>query len=570
MLFQEFLTNILLDALKAVINKKKILITNQLNNEFNIEIPQNSNFGDLSTNIAMVNSRLLHSSPGDLAENIVEELSNIDVFKKLEIKNPGFINIFFEDRFWHKQLDYLMKLKGYNYNCKKKNICLEFVSANPTGLMHIGHARGAVLGDTLASILELVGHNVTREYYINDAGEQIKRLEKTILFYLKKNTLSNEFTDDLYPGDYLKKISKKVTGDSNYSIENKNVDLKKMVVDFVMDDIKKDLKSLRIKFDNFASEKKIADKKNVENLKNKLKELKLAYFGYQEKPKKIKDKDWTKEKHFIFSSKKFGDDCDRALIKPNNEITYFMSDIIYHQSKLDRNYDLLLNIWGVDHFGYIKRLKSALTSLNPTKEYEFEIKLTALVNLMKNKKHIKMSKRSGNYITIRDVIEEVGVDVLRFMMISRNADKKIDFDFEIFLQKNKDNPVFYVQYAYARCKSILKISKQFLKKDVDFEKVNLSYLVLDEEKLLIKILANYYNVINSSAKYFEPHRITNYLYELSRVFHSYWGLGNQDKKKRILVNNFEVSLARLALIKTISQIINDALNLLKINCPESM
>ena len=328
-----------------------------------------------------------------------------------------------------------MKIKKkFNYDIKSKKICLEYVSANPTGLMHIGHARGAVLGDTLSSILKEVGHKVTDEYYVNDAGEQINKLLNTINFYLENECKFDEdLPESLYPGDYLKNIAKSLQKNKQSMLpENFN----EKVVDCILDDIKDDLKILKVNHKNFISEKKLSTHNKVSNLKKKLLDMKIAYYGFQEKPKNTTNEEWDKQKQFLFCSKKFGDDSDRALIKPNGNLTYFMSDILYHQNKIKRNFDLLINIWGVDHFGYVKRLKNALKAINK-KEVQIQIKLTALVNLLKNNTKIKMSKRSGNYITMREVLKDVGVDAIRFIMVSRNADKKIDFDLDVFLKKNK-------------------------------------------------------------------------------------------------------------------------------------
>ncbi len=570
MFFQDLLKQKLSLILENLISKNDLCNLKLDVSNFNVEISQKKEFGDVSTNIAMVYSKFFKLPPISLADLIIIELKEIDEIKRTEILKPGFINIFFTNNFWHNQLRFLIGISNYEYGFKKKKICLEYVSANPTGLMHIGHARGAVLGDTLASILEEVGHHVTREYYINDAGEQINKLEKTISYYLdsKKDDKKLKVPENIYPGVYLENLSKLMSKKIKEYTQNNN-QFRNDIVKLIMKDIKKDLKELRINHDSFVSERLIATQDRIENLKKKLIKLKLAYYGFQEKPKNIDDKKWIKKKHFLFTSKKFGDDSDRALIKTNNELTYFMSDIIYHQEKINKKFDFLINIWGVDHFGYVKRLKSALSAINSDNKYDFEIKLTSLVNLMKKNQKIKMSKRSGDYVTLRDVIDEVGADVLRFMMISRNCDKKIDFDFEIFLQKNRDNPVFYVQYAYARCKSILKISKNNLNEE-KLKEIDLSYLILEDEKLLIKNLCNFYSIVKNAALYLEPHRITNYLYELSKIFHSYWGLGNQNKDKRIIVDDKNVSLSRLALVKTVSIIIKKSLDILKIDCPESM
>ena len=341
-----------------------------------------------------------------------------------------------------------------------------------------------------------------------------------------------------------------------------------------MEDIKKDLKKIKVLHHTFVSEKKISTKKNIDKLLDDLSKKDLSYHGYQDKPKSVSDENWKSEKQLLFKSKKLGDDSDRALLKPNGGLTYFISDIMYHQNKIERNFDFLINVWGVDHSGYVKRLKNAIKELNRDKLFVFEVKLTALVNLLERKKAVKMSKRAGSYVTLRDVVDKVGVDVLRFMMISRNADKKIDFDFEIVKNKTKDNPVFYVQYAYARCMSLINIFNQTFNlsfTDSNIEDKKLSDLNLVEEKILIRKLCNFFNIIISAANSYEPHKLTNYLFDLAKDFHAYWALGKLEPSKKIIVeNNFEISQERITLVFGISLIIKKGLGLLKINCPESM
>ena len=577
MLFQDYLKLEIFEIVKKLLDQKKIEINDLKNKNFSVEVSQKKEFGDLSSNVALVFSKFFKTKPEILANEILLELKKNSQISKIEVVKPGFINIFFLNSFWQSQLSTFIKLQGvFDYKIPKKNICIEYVSANPTGLMHIGHARGAVFGDTLSSILEEVGHNVTREYYINDAGEQIKKLKSTVNYHIN-NLLDNknevtDLPDDLYPGEYILNVAKKLITELSIvrdfdlkqirSLENK-------IISIIINDIKDDLKKVGVKHDKFTSEKKVSSKANVEKLKEKLIKSKLAYFGVQEKPKNIPEKDWKQEEQFLFCSKKFGDDSDRTLIKPNGEITYFMSDILYHQNKIERNYDELINVWGVDHFGYVKRLKSAINAINEDKKIELEIKLTSLVNLMKNNVKFKMSKRRGTYVTMREVIDKVGVDALRFMMNSRNADKTIDFDFQLLQQKNKENQVFYVQYAFARCMSILNSSKEnFKKKRLD--NFNLEFLDLHEEKMIIKYLCSFYNIIKGAAQNYEPHRITNFLYDLSKIFHYYWGLGNIDKNKRIISENFNITESRLALVKALSLTIKKGLSLLKINSPVSM
>ena len=459
------------------------------------------------------------------------------------------------------------KVNIYNYDIDKKKICIEFVSANPTGLMHIGHARGAVLGDVIASILEEVGNDVCREYYINDAGEQIKKLISTIKYHIDKKKTDN-LPSDLYPGEYLKEISHKLKLDSS----NKK-SLSDNVVNSVMKDIKYDLDSIQISHDRYISEKKLASEENITQLKDILKKLEISYLGYQDEPDSSNKTNWKKEKMLLFKSKQFGDDKDRALIKPNGELTYFMTDIIYHLNKIKREFDELINIWGADHSGYVSRLKNVIKQI-ANKEIRFEVLLTGLVNLYDDKMPIKMSKRSGTFITMREVVQKVGSDALRFMMISRDVNQTIDFDFKIVKKQNKDNPVFYVQYAYARCMSLIRIfEKTFDNKKTDFKDLdyNLENLVLSEEIDIIKTLSNFHNIILLSANYYEPHRVTNYLQTLARIFHNYWGLGRVDPNLKIIIEkNYELSKSRIFLVKSISEIIKKGLRILKISCPESM
>ena len=570
MFYHDLLKKELFNYINSEYSKKNIKEVPNLSS-FNIEIQSNKKFGDVSTNIAMVFAKAIGLPPRDLALKISKQMDKEKFIDKLEVEGPGFLNIFFKKSFWQDQLKvYLKNCNSFDYNIKKKNICLEFVSANPTGLMHIGHARGAVLGDTIASILEEVGHKVLREYYINDAGEQIKKLKKTINFHIKSKYNKKIKTDDqLYPGEYLKKISKKILSEklSDPMFENN-------IIKFIMNDIKDDLLKIKVVHDSYISEKECSSKKNIDEVLKKLDQKNLTYYGYQEKPKSSNNEKWERKKLLLFKSQKFGDETDRALVKSNGELTYFMTDIIYHQKKIDNKFDILLNIWGSDHSGYVKRLQSALAQLNKKEDYSFEIKLTSLVNLLNGKQVLKMSKREGNYVTLREVVEKVGSDVLRYMMISRSVDKKIDFDFEIVKSKSKDNPVFYIQYAYARCMSLISIYEKTFNtslNNIDFMKVNLSNLNQNEEIIMIIKVCNFFNVITKAAKFYEPHRIANYLLDVAKDFHAYWGLGKLDSSKKVIIDqDYNISLSRIVLILSISKIIKKGMNILKIECPENM
>ncbi|PDH56839.1 MAG: arginine--tRNA ligase [alpha proteobacterium MED-G10] len=574
MLYQEYLRNELEIILKKIFSENCLNknLSNNLN--FSIDISPRKEFGDLSSNIAMVACKILKLSPIRLAEKIVNQLNKNKMILKLEIVKPGFINFFFKSLFWQNQLQEFLDLpEKFDYKIKSRKICLEYVSANPTGQMHIGHARGAILGDSLFSILCEVGHKVTGEYYINDAGEQINKLIETVKFHLTNTRrVEDEMPDTLYPGDYLKNLTKKIFKKEKINVLNEKY--KKIIIENILNDIKADLELINVFHQSFVSEKEISSLQNIEKLKKKLLEMELAYYGFQEKPKNIEEKDWIKKKHFLFRSKKFGDDSDRALIKPNGSLTYFMSDILYHQNKISRKFDLMINIWGVDHFGYVKRLKNVLNALNK-ENVNLEIKLTSLVNLLKKNKQIKMSKRSGNFITMNEVVSEVGSDAIRYMMISRNADKKIDFDLDIFFQKNKENPVFYIQYAYARCMSIIQIVKE-KRKEISIDEKNtdslkLNKLMLEEEKLIIKHICSFYDIIKNSAIHYEPHRISAYLYDLAKIFHNYWSIGNIDAKKRILIeNDDDTTRARTYLVFAVKKVLNKGLSLLKIKCPNKM
>jgi len=560
--FQILLKKKLVDILDSLMSKRKIQYFKPITDQFSIEIQSNKKFGDLSSNVAMVYSKNSAKPPLELGNLIVEKLQKDSIIKKIDLVKPGFINIFLKNDFWCDQiLDFLKN--GFNnpYHIVPKKYCVEFVSANPTGLMHIGHARGAVLGDSICSLLEEIGHDVTREFYVNDAGEQINKLHDTINFHLDKKK-EKKIPDGLYPGEYLKNLTKKLTAQKLNGNEK--------IINIILDDIKKDLSELKINHDIFMSEKSNSTDKMIGDFIEKLGHHKLIYNGFQDRPKNA-NSSWKSEKQLLFKSKNFGDDSDRALLKPNGNPTYFLSDLIYHQTKIDRNFEVLINIWGVDHSGYVLRLTNALKSINKSKEYILDIKLTALVNLLEDKQPIKMSKRSGNYVTLREVLEIVGADALRFMMISRSPDKKIDFDFKAVKEKSKENPVFYIQYAHARCCSLLKNSKIIINDQTDFSGINLSYLNLEEEILLIISICNFYNVLRSAAINLEPHKLANYLFDLSKNFHYYWGLGKLDVEKKIFnEKKTNLSLSRLTLVYAVSTILKKGLKILKINCPESM
>ena len=572
MFYYEYLNNSINKILQSL--DKEGMMKEKISKKtlFNIEIPVLQEYGDVSTNVAMVYSKKTDFKVNEFAEIIKSKLLKDSVIDKINVVKPGFINIFFKNSFWQNQLKLVLENKDKTKKKNDKKINIEYVSANPTGLLHIGHARGAVLGDVISNLLDEEGYNIIREYYINDAGNQIKLLIDTIFFHLKNlnRKITKELPDQLYPGEYLYDISKIILS-NNPNILNETDKFEKIrfeSIKIILNDVKIDLNKLGVTHDIFTSEKEVTTDKAVKNVVSFLKENDLAYFGYQDPPKGIKEKNWKKTKQLLFKSKLISDDSDRALIKNNGQLTYFMSDIIYHKNKIERNFDTLLNIWGVDHSGYVARLKNAISFMFENK-VNLEVKLTSLVNLIKNNKPIKMSKRKGTYITLREVLDEVGKDALRFMMVSRSSEKVIDFNFDLVKSKTKENPVFYVQYAHARCYSIQKLANE-TKKNV-YKEIDFSLLSLKEEIVIMKNLASFSKILSISAQKYEPHRLCNFLYELSKNFHNYWSLGTSDKNKRILVEgNDNLSDARLSLTNGVKIIIKKGLRILSISAPDQM
>ena len=542
-----------------------------------LEPPKNKNFGDMSTNAAMILSSSLKMNPMNIAEVIVKKLiTHEDVMEATFIK-PGFINIIYNKNVWHRLIiDLLSNKKGWVFNNigKNKKINVEFVSANPTGPLHVGHVRGAVFGDTLSSILTSVGYIVTREYYVNDAGKQIEKLvESSFLRYLevlkkKKIIIPN----GLYPGEYLKKVGAKLEKNYKHDLAELSFDqyffkIKDTVLKYLLDEIKKDLKSVGISMDVFSSEQRIVDSGKLEEVLKILKKKNLIYTGVLDKPKGKQDDDWEPRPQLLFKSKIFGDDNDRALKKSDDSWTYFASDIAYHFDKVKRTKGDLINVLGADHGGYTSRLTSAVKAISNNK-YKLTNKICSIVHLIEAGKSIKMSKRSGNFVTLAEIIEKVGKDVIRFMMLTRRNDQTIEFDFKKVQNQSKDNPVFYVHYAYARCQSIIRMSGL---KEEQINIQNICLLKNKEDISLIKLIAQWPRIVENSAKYMEPHRICFYLIDLASEFHSLWNKGKIDDDFKFINNNdLELTHSKLALIKSISITIKSAFKILSIEPMEKM
>jgi len=540
-----------------------------------IEIPPLEFNFDLSTNVALVLAKKTKQSPIKLAQSIKKIVQEkLKDFSTIEIAGPGFINFRFSHKTYQKLILNILKSSNkYGSNNKKESYNIEFVSANPTGPMHVGHSRGAIFGDVLANLLIFNGNTVVKEYYINDYGNQIINFTESVFYRLREIKFNEKFINkkNLYPGDYVIDIAKKILlefPEIDLSDFNKNfVSLKKKALIHSMDLIKNDLKSLGITHDNFVSETNLVEQNLVEKSIQYLKDKNFAEEGYLNPPKGEENKDWKKTKRLIFKSTLFGDDSDRALQKNDGSWTYFANDIAYHSDKTSRKYDYLINVLGADHTGYIKRITAATKALSDNKTI-LVCKVCQLVKLFKNGLPFKMSKRSGDFISVRELLNEVDKDSIRFMMLNRSNDVELDFDFDKVLEKTRENPIFYVQYCYARISSLFRTLRISPNNTFDIDEKNFE-LNTHELNLFRKIL-DWPKVIETASKKHEPHRIPFYLYELATLFHSYWSKGNEDPKYKFLENEKIKNKNTLLIIKLISLTIENGMKILGVNLPTKM
>ena len=562
---------------KIILDKQKILKLKILENidNVNLEVPPYHFNYDLSTNISLVLAKSNKLNPINLAKDIRDLLlKNINHFEQIDIAGPGFLNIKLSKDGFVENINEILKNKN-NYGSKKSNKTynIEFVSANPTGPMHIGHCRGAVFGDVLSNLLTFNGNKVVKEYYINDYGNQIKNFVESVYLRIREIKFKEKFSlkENLYPGDYIKEIAKNIIkNNKNINVENLETcyeELKKLSIEGSMTLIKDDLKKLGIKHDNFFSETDLIKRNLVNKAVKQLQSKNFVEEGYLNPPKGEILKNWKKVKKLIFKSTEFGDDTDRALQKDDGSWTYFANDVAYHSDKIDRQYDNLINILGADHTGYIKRLTAAVTALS-NKKVKLNCKVCQLVKLYKGGQPFKMSKRAGDFISAQDLLKEVNKDSIRFMMLNRSNDVELDFDFEKVKEKTKDNPVFYVQYAYARINSIIRILKISLDDEIV---INSKTFQLNkyEEKMIRKIF-EWPKIIESAAYKLEPHKIPFYLYELSTLFHSYWSKGNEDNKFKLIENGKVKKEDSIVLIFLIAIVIKNGMKILGVSLPEKM
>ncbi len=551
-----------------------------------VELPKDPSHGDVAINAAMVLAKPANMKPRDLAEVIIEHIQSIDYIESTEIAGPGFINLRISASFWLSILPVILDEKrGFGSSDMGQNeaVNVEYVSANPTGPLHVGHARGAVVGDALAGLLQKAGYRVTKEYYINDAGGQIDILARSAYVrYLERleMPIDESLKKDMYPGEYLIGVGQGLLHQYDRALVSKSEEdqmdcIRAYVIDAMMMNIKEDLRALGVQHDVFTSEKALKEKGLIEKTIDVLDDKGLVYRGILEPPKGKLPDDWEEREQLLFKSKEFGDDSDRALQKSDGAHTYFAADVAYAKDKIDRGFTQLIFVLGADHGGYVKRLQAVGKALSDG-ESEVDCKLCQLVHLMRGGEPVKMSKRAGNFVTLREVVDEVGKDVLRFTMLTRKNDQTLEFDFDKVMDQSKDNPVFYVQYAHARCKSLLRMGHHdypeaytLLEKGLPEE--ILAQLSSPAELELIKKMALWPRIVETAALSHEPHRIAFYLQELAAAFHSLWAQGGKNEQLRFLIEgNDSLTSARLALARTVAHVIASGLCVLGVEPVEEM
>lgn len=530
-------------------------LPNDLDANIVIEIPREEANGDYSTNIAFLLAPKLRKNPVEIANKLIQNMEFQDICEKVEVASKGFINFYIRDDIWRSSLNEVSE-KGLDSLFpdvgEGRRVLIEFVSSNPTGPLHIGHGRGAAVGDVLANILLKAGYNVVKEYYVNDAGKQIDTLGQSTYARWKELTGNPvPFEGHYYQGDYVKDIASLIVNTKVPIPTEKSEAIaftSKFASDFVMDGIEKDLEDFGVFFDNYFRETRLYEGGEVEETLNALKDKGYAY---------------EKDGALWFKTSMFEKDEDRVLIKSDGEKTYFASDIAYHKNKFDRNFDILIDIWGSDHHGYIPRMRASIEALGKNKD-SLRVLLIQFVTLIKDGKPVGMSTRSGQFTTLKEVLNEVGRDAARFFFLMRKSDAHLEFDLDLAKKTTNENPVFYVQYAHARIESIFRVAQEegIDLKFVKTAKVDL--LTQKDEITLIKGILHYFDVIEGSAKSLEPHRITFYLLDLVGRFHSYYN------KTRVIVDDRELTMARLLLLVILQQVIKSALTLLGVSAPERM
>ena len=526
--------------------------------EIEVEEPNAGSHGDFSTNISMVMASIQKMPPRKIAEAIIKNINDPDgMLDKTEIAGPGFINFFLNKHSWHPVLQKIHEqdaLYGASDIGKGKKIQVEFVSANPTGPLHVGHGRGAAVGDSVANILLFCGYNVEKEYYINDSGRQINTLGRSVFLRYKELFEADvQFPEDCYQGDYVRDLAGKVRDDNGDKLLSQGEEdaikyCARFAADNILSEIKKDLESFGVVFDNWYSEQSLFDSGKVDRVINDFRKQNIIF---------------EDDGALWFRTKDFGDEKNRVVVRSNGLTTYFASDIAYHQDKFDRGFERIIDVWGADHHGYIPRVSAAIEASGHNRD-KFNVILIQLVNLLREGEPVAMSTRSGEFVTLRDVINEVGSDAARFIFLTRHYESALDFDLELAKKKTNDNPVYYVQYVHARISSIVRKAQERGISEIVWNDAAISGLNEPEEIQLIKIMARYPEIVRCSAEYMEPHRITYYLMNLASAFHAYYN------KHRVLTDEAELTIGRLYLVIAVKKIIRNGLSLLGVSAPEKM
>ncbi len=539
-----------------------------------VEPPRDPAHGDMATNAAMVLAKPADKQPRAIAEELAERLTSDPRIATAEVAGPGFINIRLVPEVWHDVVAEAIdagKSFGHSGLGAGVKVNIEYVSANPTGPLHVGHTRGAVFGDALASLLKFAGYDVTREYYINDGGAQVDVLARSAFErYREANGLSPEIAEGLYPGDYLVPVGealKEKYGDRLLNLPEGEwlPQVRDFATEAMMELIREDLATLGVKMDHFFSEKSLYGTGRIEAAIAELKKRGLIYKGTLEPPKGKLPEDWEPREQTLFKSTEHGDDVDRPIMKSDGAWTYFAPDIAYHWDKIARGFDELIDVFGADHGGYVKRMNAAVSALSDGR-VPVDIKLTQLVKLYQNGEPFKMSKRAGTFITLRDVVEEVGADVTRFVMLTRKNDAPLDFDFAKVTEQSKDNPVFYVQYAHARVRSVMRRAETMHLDWSDNAKLE------DEAEFTVaKKIAEWPRLVEIAARNHEPHRVAFYLYELASDFHALWNRGNDNPALRFVQEgNAQATAAKIALPRAVAVVIANGLRILGVTPVEEM
>jgi arginyl-tRNA synthetase len=553
-----------------------------------VEAPRDPSHGDVATNAALVLTKQAKMKPRDIAAPLAERLAGLEVVEAADIAGPGFINLRLSDDFWRARLGDVLRA-GTAYGDSRiaagEKINVEYVSANPTGPLHIGHVRGAVYGDALANLLAKVGHDVCKEYYINDAGAQVDVLARSVHLRYREalsdlgDEAVGEIPEGMYPGDYLIPVGQamaKRDGDKWLDLDEAQWlgEFRRFSVDAMMDLVRADLASLGIEQEVFFSEESLHRDGGIDSALAALQDKGLIYTGVLEPPKGKTPEDWEPRPQTLFKSSQFGDDVDRPLRKSDGAWTYFAADIAYHHDKVERGFKQMVDVWGADHGGYIKRMNAAVRALS-NDQGRLDVRLCQMVRLLRGGEVVRMSKRAGNFITLRELVDEVGRDVVRFMMLTRKNDAPLDFDFELAMEQSKDNPVFYVQYAHARIHSVLRrVADEMPDLAVDMEtlrEADLSGLTDSAELDLIKQMATWPRAVEIAAQAREPHRIAFYLNELASAFHALWNKGNAEPKLRfIMAEDGGMTQARLALIQGVALVLASGLAIMGVEPVEKM